>query len=315
VSHRRQVRHVRASHTDDWLITYVDTITLLLCLFVVLLALQAHKLRLAQNPMPATPVEQPVILVNSPAWKPPFRAMTRPTVVPVDNPSAGAEDRTTPLLGEEPSRPIAAPADVPVAERTITTEPAYLQSADPPAAAASILQPVPAPATLTDTAPQQASDSPLMPLPEIVARVKPEGAAHLEQKGDRITTLAFDSTAFFSRASATLHGSGKVILQEVVGNLKSEEYRDYMITIEGHTDDAPISTVQFPSNWELSTARAAAVVRFFVEQGVSAQRLRAAGYADTHPLLPNRDGSGIARPKNQAKNRRVVIGLEKIERR
>ena len=98
-----------------------------------------------------------------------------------------------------------------------------------------------------------------MPPREIAARVGPEHSAHIEQKGDRITTLAFDSAAFFSRGDAILNGSGKVILQEVIGNLKSEEYRDYMITIEGHTDDTPINTAQFPSNWELSTARAAAV--------------------------------------------------------
>ena len=97
-------------------------------------------------------------------------------------------------------------------------------------------------------------------------------------------------------------------------NLKAEKFRDYQITIEGHTDDAPISTAQFPSNWELSTARASAVVHYFLEQGIAAQKLRAAGYADTFPVAPNRDSAGKPIPENQARNRRVVIKLEKIVR-
>jgi chemotaxis protein MotB len=92
----------------------------------------------------------------------------------------------------------------------------------------------------------------------------------------------------------------------------SEEYRDYTISIEGYTDDSPIKTPQFPSNWELSTARAAAVVRSFVGLGVPAERLRAVGFAETSPKLPNRDADGKAIPENQAQNRRVVIRLEKI---
>ena len=77
--------------------------------------------------------------------------------------------------------------------------------------------------------------------------------------------------------------------------------------------DAPISTAQFPSNWELSTARASAVVHYFLDQGIPAQELRAAGYADTFPKAPNRDAAGHPLPENQAQNRRVVIALEKID--
>jgi chemotaxis protein MotB len=310
VSHQRRNRRAQISHTDDWLLTYADTITLLFCLFVVL-ASQAHKPRLAPDPMPAVPVEQTVAPANFIDWKPPFKPTTLGNEAADEDAHAEAEDRTTPTPVENPLLS-SAPRDAPpAAERTIIVDPLDERSAAALSGSVSLAA-LPA---LADVAPQQPSDAPLIPLPEIVAHVRPEGAAHLEQKGDRITTLAFESAAFFSRGTATLNGSGKVILQEVVGNLKSEEYQDYMVTIEGHTDDAPINTAQFPSNWELSTARAAAVVRFFVEQGVSAQRLRAAGYADTHPLQPNRDSNGIAILENQAKNRRVVIGLEKIERR
>ena len=76
---------------------------------------------------------------------------------------------------------------------------------------------------------------------------------------------------------------------------------EYAIEVEGHTDNAPISTARFPSNWELSSARASSVVRLFIEQGIVAKRLRAVGAADNQPVLPNDTAEGRAR------NRRVTI--------
>ena len=121
------------------------------------------------------------------------------------------------------------------------------------------------------------------------------------------------SAAFFDSGSATLSAAGAAILRGELDKLNSDQYEDYEITVEGHTDDTPIHTAQFPSNWELSTARAAAVVHFLLDQGIPAQKLRAAGYADTFPKLPNHDADGNPIPENQAQNRRVVIKLEKID--
>ncbi len=298
---RRQVGRLLPPHTDDWLITYADTITLLLCLFVVLLASQSRNQRSAQNPPPITSVEPPATSLSAPDRKPLFQ-------------STGPQQPDTDVVAEEPtqldedmSSSNAGPVDLRTAAPAIST--------GPPTIAGQVPQLVFEPAALADAPPQQAFWMPPIPVLNVLADAPPASDVEVEQKGDRITIIAFDSTALFGRASATLNVSGKVILQGVVGDLESEHYRDYMVTIEGHTDDAPINTAQFPSNWELSTARAAAVVRFFVEQGVSAQRLRAAGYADTRPLRPNRDGAGIEMPENQAKNRRVVIVIEKVEHR
>lgn len=133
-------------------------------------------------------------------------------------------------------------------------------------------------------------------------------------EGDRIITLEIPSAAFFASGSAQLSDDGKTLMDEIIEkNLKAESLKDHMITIEGHTDDVPISTLQFPSNWELSTARAASVVRYLIEKGLSPQRLSASGYADSFPKVPNRDAAGKALPDNQAQNRRVVIKLQKIE--
>ena len=74
---------------------------------------------------------------------------------------------------------------------------------------------------------------------------------------------------------------------------------DETIDIVGHTDNIPIATSHFPSNWELSAARAGQAVRYMVEQGVPADRLRAIGQADTVPLAPNSDAKG------RSTNRRI----------
>ena len=78
------------------------------------------------------------------------------------------------------------------------------------------------------------------------------------------------------------------------------------ITVEGNTDNQPIQSSQFPSNWELSTDRATTVVRYLIAHGVQDQRLSAAGYADLHPLASNATATGRAR------NRRVDIVLDRI---
>ena len=79
---------------------------------------------------------------------------------------------------------------------------------------------------------------------------------------------------------------------------------EFPITIEGHTDNVPINTAQFPSNWELSAVRATTVLRLFADSGVAPERLTAIGYADTRPVEPNLLADGRAR------NRRVTILID-----
>ena len=84
-----------------------------------------------------------------------------------------------------------------------------------------------------------------------------------------------------------------------------KKYPKYKIQIKGHTDDVPIDSDKFPTNWELSAARATAVLRYFLDKNVSALRLTASGYADTFPLADNSSELG------RKMNRRVEIVLEK----
>lgn len=76
------------------------------------------------------------------------------------------------------------------------------------------------------------------------------------------------------------------------------------IAVHGHTDAVPIHSVRYPSNWELSGARAGSVVRYFEANGIDKQRLRAVGFADTRPLADNDSAEG------RASNRRVELVLE-----
>jgi chemotaxis protein MotB len=151
-------------------------------------------------------------------------------------------------------------------------------------------------------------------VPAIMDRLRSQASTPDPKSLDRVTTLQVSSATFFASGSATLSGAGKTILRDVATTLKVPAFAGFHISIEGHTDDTPISTAQFQSNWELSTARAAAVVRFFLEQGLPPERLTAAGYADTFPIAPNRNADGSVIPENQGQNRRVVIRLERLEK-
>ena len=108
----------------------------------------------------------------------------------------------------------------------------------------------------------------------------------------------------FASGQATLQPEGEPLLEEVAQLLNVD--KSHPITVEGHTDNVPIATAQFPSNWELSTARATTVVRFLIAHGVSAGRLGAVGYADLHPIATDATVAG------RALNRRVEIVLMRL---
>lgn len=104
--------------------------------------------------------------------------------------------------------------------------------------------------------------------------------------------------ALFGTGEATLQSGSIEALKQVAAVLAKEEYA---IEVEGHTDDIPIATAQFPSNWELSSARASSVVKLLLDHGVAAKRLAAVGLASNQPVAPNNS------PENRARNRRVTI--------
>ena len=122
-------------------------------------------------------------------------------------------------------------------------------------------------------------------------------------------TIELASNDLFAVGKADIQKKAQPALAEIAKTISNfgQKYGDYQIEVEGHTDDVPIHNERFPSNWELSTARATNVVKFFIKHGVDKYHLKAAGYADLFPKVPNRDASGKPIPENRAKNRRIVI--------
>jgi chemotaxis protein MotB len=126
---------------------------------------------------------------------------------------------------------------------------------------------------------------------------------------DRGLVLDLDAGTFFDPASATLKDDFLPALAQIAATLDSEKYSAFQIEVQGHTDDQPVSTPSFASNWELSAARATVVVRKLIQDGLNPTRMAAVGYADTRPRVANRDIEGKPLPVNQAINRRVSIHI------
>ena len=118
--------------------------------------------------------------------------------------------------------------------------------------------------------------------------------------------VTFSSTVLFQLGQPTLEPEARNLIQNFVDIIK-ESKGSYAIRVEGYTDDIPIATEKFPSNWELSAARAATVVRIFEASKFDPNLLTAVGFGATRAKLPNRDEKGVPIEDNRAKNRRVVI--------
>ncbi|WP_135078186.1 flagellar motor protein MotB [Terasakiella sp. SH-1] len=121
--------------------------------------------------------------------------------------------------------------------------------------------------------------------------------------------LEFDSSTFFLPGTAQIVEAAYPVIAAVSELVNAPQYVMFNLDIEGHTDDDPISTVQFASNWELGAARAASVLRAMNENGTQVKRMRVLSYAETRPKAPNRAEDGTPLPENKAQNRRVVMRI------
>lgn len=150
--------------------------------------------------------------------------------------------------------------------------------------------------------PEAGAAAPADTLREAIERELHEdlAAKRLELIEDRRgLVLAIPEALSFANGSADLSAPSEAVMARVGRVLQGVPNG---IRVEGHTDDTPIGTTQFASNWELSTARATRVVAFFVSTaGIPAARLSAAGYSQFHPRADN------ALPEGRARNRRVDI--------
>lgn len=114
-------------------------------------------------------------------------------------------------------------------------------------------------------------------------------------------SVEINASVLFAPGEAMLGAEAVAALRAVAAVIAGA---GFPVTVEGHTDNTPINTYRFPSNWELSAVRASSVVRLFIESGVAPERLTAAGYGEQRPVAGNDSEPGRAR------NRRVAILIE-----
>ncbi len=265
-----------AKHEDSnerWLLTYADMITLLMALFMVLFSISSVN------------ISKWVTLQR--ALRAAFSGNILPGGKAIAKPGASANASHAPSS-------IDVQAIVPVTANTASA----LQSTSTHGAASSPAQ----------AAAEHQS--------QLFAQIKHEldeyARAHgfagkvqtsIEPRGLVIRVLTDD--LLFASGQAALNGRSSSLLDEIsqLLNLAGE----HPVNVEGNTDDIPIHSSVYPSNWELSTARASTVVRFLSQHGVSPARLTATGYADQHPIASD------ATPSGRARNRRVEIVLQRVD--
>lgn len=125
------------------------------------------------------------------------------------------------------------------------------------------------------------------------------------EKQGNLVKVVMPLDDLFASGSADLKKGGLQWIATLAQTLSNTNFLE--LRVEGHTDNAPISTAKYPSNWELSTARAANVVRYLTTKGFEPQKLAAIGYGDSRPLVENNS------PEGKMKNRRIEFTIVTME--
>ncbi len=147
--------------------------------------------------------------------------------------------------------------------------------------------------------PQMTLESVQQQLEDYIKANELEMVVMTEQETRGLVISMVSDNLLFDKGKAELRLQALELLDQIAGLL---EQIPNPVSVEGHTCDIPISTSRFPSNWELSAARACSVIRYLIdEHGIAPRRLSAAGFADTRPVVPNTS------PEARARNRRVDI--------
>lgn len=266
---------------QNWLISYLDVFILVLMFIITLIALNDFSIETEPKAVIATPT---------------------PTKVPV--PALPIID---PSIKEEPAAPAIEPTEPVIAPAIEQPQPA-IEPPEPAESAKDTAEPeIAAPPPERPAAPAETGTSPQEALQHKLSE-------KLEQLGlDRSVAikvtedyaqLEIQDKILFESSQANLTGSGKKLLDGLAPLLKEAVG---LIFIEGHTDNRPIQTAQFPSNWELGSARATSVLHYLTTQGLNSRRMRAVTYADTQPIADNET------PEGREMNRRVSILIKVSE--
>ncbi len=269
---RRKRKEEHENH-DRWMVSYADFTTLLFAFFVVLYAISS--------------VNEGKYRVLSTTLVDAFQ-QSRGSGEPLQ---IGEPSRAPVPLPEDPHNVIPAPAP-PVTAATTTDEPAL----DAVVARA--------PEAQEQTPPEPIDEAAEFPLEPLAVNMKAALAPFIEQELVEVNQTRYwvevgiKSNMLFPSGSARLSREALKVLGDIVDILKP---LPNPIHVEGHTDNIPIQTLTFPSNWELSAARAASVVHLFTRLGINPGRLAAIGYGEHKPIAGNETLAG------RQKNRRVTL--------
>lgn len=302
-----------SARQETWLLSFIDILALLLTLFVLLLAYQDRgpvqagtavstaddaslnldfSLQASARALAAVPALLPVAAPGDGGY-----VMSGEGLLPVDVEPGAIQSQSTGTRADDRSLP---------AEATGATEGVTEPATETDVASADVEQRVTEPPAVTGPV-DGAGDGDSQPALTAADRLR----TTLSQTGlsDRVemsvqqgvVNLDISDNILFSPASAALSTDGLALLQNLAAVLRTLPYH---LSVEGHTDNMPIQTTRYPSNWELSSARAARVTRKLIEQGVAPARIRAIGYGDTRPRDSNDTEAGRSR------NRRVTFVLQ-----
>jgi chemotaxis protein MotB len=271
----RRGRGAPPDNEERWLLTYADMITLLMALFMVLFSISSVNISKYQT------LQQSLKAAFSGSILSGGRAIMQ----------SGSESTSahTPATAEVPSIVPLTPS-IPKPTHTSAQVAQQITKA---------LQ------TVTAANAEQASFQKLQQELNAYARSHGFGnqvQAVIQERGLVVRVLT--DKLLFASGAAQLQPAGLPLLQEIAHLLNIDQ--KHPITVEGNTDNQPIRSAQFPSNWELSTDRATTVLRYLIAHGVAEPRLSATGYAALHPLASNATAAGRGR------NRRVDIVLNRI---
>ncbi|MGC3874676.1 OmpA/MotB family protein [Halomonas sp. GXIMD04776] len=286
---------------DSWMISYIDIMTLLVALFVLVLSLNGTaatpgKPAVTQSSISSEAMNAARRVTDAPSLLPEaLQAATlvaiAPTRTPVPSDAAIAAARRVARSQLITDQAIAAARSV-AWSRLIQTQ----TIAASLKVARTLKVSAEAQAAAIQIAGQWQVRQSEQELPAI------EGVEVSRVKGG--INLRIQDHLLFDSGDAALTDAGEAVTQELVATLKRYQGT---ISVEGHTDSVPIRTERFPSNWELSSGRATAILRYLNRAGIESSRLRAVGYADTQPLKDNNTERG------RAANRRVEIIIHEPE--
>jgi chemotaxis protein MotB len=292
----RRRRHEEHENHEAWAIPYGDLVTLLLAFFVVMYAMSSvneGKYRVLSNSLTEAFHGTPHVNPSAPSGETGSDPIEELPLTQVQRMiSAGLPTHPlAPLEGARGARrgqSIAGPVD-------------------PHSGSHDSAKPDPAAATMVPTGSARAGGTLDMVADDVTAAMGPLIAAGQVRvrRTDSWVEVDISTDILFGSGSAQLAAPAVQVLQRLADSLKAFPNA---LRVEGHTDNLPISTAAFPSNWELSAARAASVVHLFMDRGVSPERLSVMGFGPYRPAMPNDSASG------RNANRRVEVVILEHDR-